>query len=91
VITVRARATVPIINANVLKELGIVKVADHRKGAAENSTHRSDTPEHDSVATEKLCKIRRDHIDNISKSGVGKGQWSFLPAFTADIGSDCAA
>jgi hypothetical protein len=30
VITVGARATVPIRNANVLKELGLVKVADQK-------------------------------------------------------------
>jgi hypothetical protein len=31
VIRVGARATVPITNANVLKELGIVKVVDRKK------------------------------------------------------------
>ena len=71
VITVGARATVPTINANVLKELGIVKVADQKtiqRGLAYTAAI------HLNMIVwkyKKLCRTRRNNIDNISKTGVG--------------------
>jgi hypothetical protein len=71
VITVGARAIVPIINTNVLKELGIVKVVDQKnmqqKLAYTAAIHLS----MEVSQNRKLCKTRRNHIGNISKTEVG--------------------
>jgi hypothetical protein len=71
VITVGARATVPTRNANVLKELGIVKVADQkvmqRRLAYTAAIHLNMIV----WQYRKLCKTRRNNINNISMTGVG--------------------
>jgi hypothetical protein len=50
VITVGARATVPITNANVLKELGMMKVADQKNMQQRLAYAAALHTEHDSVA-----------------------------------------
>jgi hypothetical protein len=71
VITVGARATVPTRNANVLKKLGIVKVADQKtkqwRLAYTAVIHLNMIV----WQYRKLCRTRRNNIDNISKTGVG--------------------
>ena len=71
IITVGARATVPTITANVLKELGIVKVADQktiqRRLAYIAAIHLNMIV----WQYRKLCRTRRNSIDNISKTGGG--------------------
>ena len=70
VITVGARATVPTRNANVLKKLGIVKVADQKtkqwRLAYTAVIHLNMIV----WQYRKLCRTRRNNIDNISKTGV---------------------
>jgi hypothetical protein len=91
VITVGARATVPTRNANLLKELGIVKV-----GAQKTMQQRLayTAAIHLSMIVwqyRKLCTTRRNDIDDISKTGVaGLGVGTIL-ALRAETRSDCAA
>ena len=71
VITVGARATVPTRNANVLKVLGIVEVADQktiqRRLAYTAAIHLNMIV----WQYRELCRTRRNNIDNMSKTGVG--------------------
>jgi hypothetical protein len=71
VITVGARATVPMIIANVLKELGIVKVAGQetmqQRLAYTTAIHLNMIVSR----YRKLCKTRSNNVDNICKTGVG--------------------
>jgi hypothetical protein len=71
VITVGARATVSNRDANVLKELGIVKVEDQktmqRRLAYTAVIHLNMMV----WKYRKLCKTRRNIIDNICTTGVG--------------------
>ena len=80
VITVGARATVPTRNANVLKELGIGKVADQktiqRRLAYTAAIHLNMIV----WLYRKLCRTRRNNIDNISKTEVGEGQGPSWPS-----------
>ncbi len=72
VITVGARATVPTRNADVLKELGIVKAADQK---TMQRTLAYTAAIHLNMIVwqyRKLCRTRHNNINNnISKTGVG--------------------
>jgi hypothetical protein len=71
VIGVGARATVPIRNANVLKELGIVKVADQK--AMQRRLAYTAAIHLNMIVWQyrKLCRTRHNNIDNICTTGVG--------------------
>jgi hypothetical protein len=71
VITVGARATVPTRNANVLKELGIVKVAEQK--AMQRRLSYTAAIHLNMIVWQyrKLCRTRHNNIDYISKTGVG--------------------
>jgi hypothetical protein len=90
VITVGARATVLSRNVNLLKELGIVKVADQK--AMQRRLAYTAAIQLNIIVWQyrKLCRTRRNNIDNICTTGMDQLGAVVIFAMRAETSSDCS-